>query len=63
MRTRAEIADEIIYLLDNFQAAALTTEELSDLAMLLRCFSHPARRPISSGVDSVIDRPILRVVE
>lgn len=60
MRDRADIIDEICGLLDCFQASALTTEELSDFALLLRCFSHPAR---GSSPRSLVGPPVLRVVE
>lgn len=59
MRDRADIIDEICDLLDVFDERALTTEELLDFALLLRCFSHPAREPLGRSTP----RPILRLVE
>lgn len=59
MRDRADIIEEICELLDVFDERCLTTDELLDFALLLRCFSHPARRPL--GGDAT--RPILRVVD
>lgn len=60
MRDRHDIIDEICDLLDVFDERALTTEELSDFALLLRCFAHPDRRPLSNGSDDT--RPLLRLV-
>lgn len=59
MRDRAEVIDEICELFDCFKASALTDEELLDFAILLRCFSHPAR----SAPRSLVGPPILRVVD
>lgn len=59
MRPRTDIIDEICELFECFKASALTDEELLDFAILLRCFSHPAR----STPRSLVGPPILRVVD
>lgn len=62
MRDRGDIIDEICDLLDVFDERVLTTEELLDFALLLRCFSHPARHTPGQPFSSSPTRPILRLV-